>query len=282
MTLAETMQQHRLHWLLVLTGLVIVYAGIVSRMVGDWAYDPNYSHGFLVPVISGWFVWMRLPELRKAVVRPSNMGLAVMLASLALLVFGMTTAELYTSRLSLVVLLAGIILYLFGMQVFRLLFLPVAFLVFMIPLPYTVYDTLALPLKAIVSTVATGGLKLLGFPVLREGNVILFPNVTLEVVDACSGLRSLVSLMALGTAFAFIFLAPGWRRLVLILCTIPIAVFTNIIRVFVTGFLARFIGSAAAEGFFHEFAGLAVFVTAMALTAGTGWLLSRMGGKNER
>ena len=151
----------------------------------------------------------------------------------------------------------------------------------MVPLPYTLYDMLALPLKSLVSWSAATGIKLLGLPVLREGNMILFPNITLEVVDACSGLRSLTSLIALGVAYAFLFLKRPWQRVVLTVATVPIAVFTNALRVFITGLLARHAGAAAAEGFFHDFAGLAVFVMAMVLTALAGFALGGPPRKNK-
>lgn len=275
MTLTVAFRSHPLHLVPVLAMFVVVYHGIVGRMVGDWSFDPNYSHGFLVPCLSAWFAWRRWPQLREATVAPSPWGLALLGLGLALLAFGSVTLELFTSRASLVVLLAGTVLYLYGAEVFRLLCFPLAYLLFMVPLPYTVYDALALPLKGAVSAVATGGIRLLGLPVLREGNVIVFPNITLEVVDACSGLRSIMSLAALGTAFAFLFLPAGWRRWALVFATVPIAVATNILRVFVTGVLSWYMGADAAGGFFHEFEGIAVFAVAMVLTAAVGLLLGR-------
>lgn len=283
MTLAAAFRQHPLHFVPVLAMFVVVYHAIVMRMVGDWSFDPNYSHGFLVPCLSAWFAWRRWPQLREAGVTPSLWGLPLLGLGLVLLLFGSVTLELFTSRASLVVLLAGTILYLYGTEVFRLLRFPLAYLLFMVPLPYTVYDALALPLKGMVSAVATGGIRLMGLPVLREGNVIIFPNITLEVVDACSGLRSLMSLAALGTAFAFLFLPAGWRRWVLVLATVPIAVAANTLRVFVTGVLSWYMGAGAASGFFHEFEGMVVFAVAMAFTGGLGIALGRVhqdqGGK---
>ena len=248
MTLAAVLRRHPLHFVPVLAMFAVVYHAIVMRMVGDWSFDPNYSHGFLVPCLSAWFAWRRWPQLREAVVIPSLWGLPLLGLGLVLLLFGSVTLELFTSRASLVVLLAGTILYLYGTEVFRLLRCPLAYLLFMVPLPYTVYDALALPLKGMVSAVATGGIRLMGLPVLREGNVIIFPNITLEVVDACSGLRSLMSLAALGTAFAFLFLPAGWRRWVLVLATVPIAVAANTLRVFITGVLSWYMGAGAASG----------------------------------
>ena len=282
MTLAATFRQQPLHLLPVIAMFAVTYHAIVMRMVGDWNFDPNYSHGFLVPCLALWFAWMRWPELREAEVRPSAWGLGLLAAGLCLLVLGSVLIELFTSRASLVVLMMGTVLFLYGREAFRILLFPLAYLLFMIPLPYTVYDALALPLKGLVSFAATGGIKLLGLPVLREGNVIIFPDITLEVVDACSGLRSIMSLAALGTAFAFLFLPAGWRRWTLVLATVPIAVATNTLRVFVTGVLSWYIGKDAASGFFHDFEGLVVFAVAMALTAALGFVLARVGRASAR
>ncbi len=278
MTFSQTLRDHRLAVLVLALLLIAAYAPVYPRMIGDWMYDPNFSHGFLVPFISLWFVRQSWPELKDTVVSPTNWGFVPLILGILLLAAGLTVNELASSRSSSIVILAGIILTLCGPRVMKLLALPVAFLLFMIPWPATLYNSLALPLKHLVSVLATTGLKICGFPVVREGNIIMLPNLSLEVVEACSGMRSLVSLMALGTAYAFIFLPGAWRKVVLIAATVPIAVLTNVFRVFVTGVLARHFGAAAAEGFFHEFAGFAVFAIALLLTALAGWILRAIPG----
>jgi exosortase len=257
--------------------LIALYAGILPALVVDWGEDPNYSHGFLVPLISGWFAWQRRFELKSAAIRPSNAGLAVILASLALLVVGTAGTEFFTMRSSLVFLLAGIVLYLFGWGVLKILALPIGFLFFMVPLPYIVYDAAAFPLKLFISKVSVFVLKAMGVIVWREGNIIMFPETILEVADACSGLRSLMSLAALAVALAFLSQKTAIKRTLLILSALPIAIFTNMLRVIATGFLAQYYGAAAAEGFFHEFAGMAVFVLAMVLLFVTGAVLRKFG-----
>jgi exosortase len=147
----------------------------------------------------------------------------------------------------------------------------------MVPLPYIVYDAIAFPLKLLVAKVSVATLKAVGVIVWREGNIIMFPNVTLEVADACSGLRSLMSLLAIGVSYAFIFHNSRPQRILLILMAVPIAMISNMFRVIATGFLAQYYGAAAAEGFFHEFAGLAVFALAMGLLLLTGMILRRIG-----
>ncbi len=277
MTLAQTIRDKRLWLLPLLALLALAYAPVYPRMiVNDWLGDPNYSHGFLVPLVSAWFIHAAWPRLRQEEVVPSNAGFLLLIFGIALLSVGVTLQEIYSSRASLIFILAGLIHIFCGGRILRLLALPLAYLFFMIPLPYTIYDMLALPLRSLVTFVATGGLKACGLAVLREGNMILFPNISLEVVEACSGMRSLVSLVALGTAWAFVFLRGNTRRALLILATVPIAVITNISRVFITGLLARHVGAQAAEGFFHDFAGFAVFAVAMLLTLLTGWILSKL------
>ena len=157
----------------------------------------------------------------------------------------------------------GFRLYWFGWAILRLTSLPVAFLIFMVPLPYIVYDSLAFPLKLLVTKASVTVLKILSIPVVSEGNIIMFPQTVLEVADACSGLRSLMSLVTLAVALAFLSQKTAIKRTILIISAVPIAIVTNMIRVIVTGVLANRYGAAVAEGFFHEFAGMAIFAMAM-------------------
>lgn len=275
MTVTESLHKYIIWIIVPLLMLGAIYAPIFPRMVSNWMADPNYSHGFLVPVISAWFTWKAWPELKDMELRPSNLGFVLILLGLCMLAFGVTVHELFTSRCSFILILAGMVQAFGGTKILKKLALPLGFLVFMIPIPYTLYDAIAMPLRALVSYVATEGMRFFGLPVLREGNVIILPNITLEVVEACSGMRSLVSLMALGTAYAFIFLKGSLRKAILILATVPIAVMTNVARVFITAVLARHFGATVAEGFFHDFAGFVVFAVALTLTAVTGWILSQ-------
>ena len=266
----------------IFTGLVVVllavlYAPIVPGMVGDWYHDPNYSHGFLVPLISAYFLWEKRGELATVAIKPNGFGLVVILAGLFMLVFGYAGTEYFTMRSSLVFLVAGIILYWFGWEIMKVVALPVGFLLFMVPLSYIVYDALAFPLKLFITKVSVVSLKAMGVVVWRDGNIIQFPETVLEVADACSGLRSLMSLLALGVAYAFLALNGVVKRVFLVLLAVPIAIVTNMARVIGTGILEQYYGAAAAEGFFHEFAGLAVFAMAMVLLVLSGAILGRVG-----
>lgn len=273
MLLSESIKSYRVELLLVFGLMAFTYWTIVTGMVSDWYHDDNYSHGFLIPVIAVWFLnkdWNRTKEI---LCKPTNLGLLVVLLGVGQLVIAWLGTEYFNMRLSMLVVLCGIVLYLFGVEVLKQLSLPLGYLVLMIPIPYLLYDAVAFPLKLFVARVSVLSLKLLGLPVLRDGNIITFPNIVLEVADACSGMRSLMSLIALAVTLAFILIKSPWLRILLIALSIPYAVVTNAFRVIVTGLLAHGIGREAAEGFFHEFAGMAVFGVAMVLLCSTGFFL---------
>ena len=256
--------------------LAVVYADIFQGLFYDWSNDENYSHGFLVPLISGYFAWQVKDELQQLEIRPLDSGLLLVIFSLLLLFAGVSSQVDFALRTSFVFLLCGIVLFLFGWQWFKTLSLPLGFLFFMIPLPYIVYDSMAFPLKLFVAKFSVISLKLMGVIVLREGNIIMFPETVLEVADACSGLRSLMSLLALGVALAVFTQNKKSMRVLLVLLTVPIAIFTNMLRVIGTGFLSQYYGAAAAEGFFHEFAGMGVFLLAMVLLFVSSGLLRKL------
>ncbi len=269
-------KQHLILLTVLLLAIIGIYAEILQGLYLDWSHDENYSHGFLVPLISGYFAWQKREELTQLTIRPANSGIILILFALSLLIAGIAAQEFYTRRSSLVFLLCGIVLFLYGWEWLKGLALPLGFLFFMIPLPYIIYDAIAFPLKLFVAKFSVITLKLMGVVVLREGNIIMFPETVLEVADACSGLRSLMSLLALGVALAVFSQRTNSRRILLILLTAPIAILTNMIRVIGTGFLAQYYGSAAAEGFFHEFAGMGVFLLAMVLLFASSGVIRRV------
>lgn len=281
MTLNEALRTYRIPLLLIVPFLVALYYTIVPDMVLQWYRDDNYSHGFIVPLISGWFLYTRREAVMKALVSPWWPGLLVILAGLIQLTIGWLGTEYFTMRSSLVVLLAGMTLYFFGREIFRAVMLPLGYLLLMVPIPYIIYDAAAFPLKLFITKVSVWTLKALGIVVWREGNILMFPEVTFEVADACSGTRSLMSLLALGVAYAVISQTSSAKRWILVLATVPIAIFTNALRVIVTGILAQWWGAKAAEGFFHEFAGLAVFALAMILLVLLGTVLARTAPKSR-
>ena len=256
-----------------------LYGAILVRMGVQWYDDPDYSHGFLIPFMSGYFVWERREKLRALSPVPSVWGIGLLGLGLLMLVIGSLGAELYLQRSSLIVVLAGLVLLLRGRESLRVLAFPIAFLFFMIPLPAIVVNTVAFPLQLFAAQTATFCLYNFGIPVLREGNVILLAGTTLEVAEACSGIRSLQALLALGTVYGYFSQRVMWKRWMLVLLSIPIAIVANAFRVTGTGVMANYWGVEAAEGFYHTFQGWLIFVIAFVLLLGAGAVLSRIGNR---
>jgi exosortase len=253
-----------------------LYASVLSALVTDWFADPDYSHGFLVPILSGYFVWQRRQTLATLAVQPCCWGLAVLLIGVCSLLLGTIAAELFLMRASMLVVLAGLVLSLLGWPYLRVLRFPLAFLLFMIPLPAILLNTITLPLQLRAAEVATFALHLVHVPVYREGNMIFLPHTTLEVVEACSGMRSLVSLLALAVVFATIAQRQVWKQWVLTFSAVPIALTANALRIWGTGVMAHVYGTQTAEGFYHTFAGWLIFVVAFALLLAANFLLSML------
>ena len=259
----EIIKEYKFQFIVLGLLLAGLYYSVIAAMVGQWYNDPDYSHGFIVPLISGYFVYQRRESLKKTLVSPYTPGLFVIILGILLLIIGYMGTELFTMRLSLLVILAGIVFYFLGKEIFRALMLPGFYLVFMIPLPEIIYNAIAFPLKLFVAKYSVLFLQAINVTVYREGNIIMLPNIVLEVADACSGIRSLMSLVALSFAISFFVKTSNLKKTVIVLSAVPIAVFANALRVIITGILAKHWGSAAAEGFFHEFAGMVVFGIAM-------------------
>lgn len=259
------------------TALAILYHPILRGLVYDWINLPDDSLGFLAPLVSAYLIWKRSANLERLPLSPGNMGILLVILGLFLLILGNLAAEQFTSRISLLVVLAGLIWYLLGLQHLQVISFAVAYLVFMIPFPSILLDNITFPLQLFTSTVAANSLQLLGIPVLREGNIIHLASNSLEVADACSGLRSIISLLALGIIFAYFSQKFFWKRALLVLACVPIAVIVNALRVSVTGTLAHRYGMDAADGFFHGFSGFLVFGASFALMVFVGLFLSQIG-----
>jgi exosortase len=269
-------------WPIILSGLVLLlYASVLKNLALQWWSDPDYSHGFFVPLFSGYVVWRQRERWMKIEIKPSNFGLLILLAAVGLLLLGSLGAELFTSRFSLLVLLAGMILFLAGWKFLRALLFPLAFLLFMIPLPQIVYNQITFPLQLIASRFATFWLELVHVPVLRDGNVLIFSNYSLEVVEACSGIRSLMTLISLAVIYGYLLEPRIWVRIVLVVLMVPIAIVSNAIRIMGAGMMAHRFGPAAAEGFLHEFSGWVIFLVALALLFTLHWILRHIGKTPE-
>lgn len=250
--------------LLALVGaaFAFLYRDVAAKLIHDWGEDQNYSHGFLIVPIALYLVWERRHRLAAAVPRPSWLGILLVAASIAVLAAGLLGAELFLTRVSMLGVIAGTILFLYGWQHLRILLFPVAFLLLMIPIPAIVFNQIAFPLQLLASKFGELALTLTGVPVLREGNVITLSNTSLEVAEACSGIRSLISLLTLAIVYGYLVERRTWTRSLLALASVPVAILANGFRVAGTGIAAHYWGAEAAQGFFHEFSGWLVFVAA--------------------
>jgi len=249
-----------------LLGLTIfVYYDVVARLIHQWSNDPNFSHGFIVPLFSAFIVWTQRRELVELPVKPSNWGFVIIAGSLLMVIVGSLGAELFVARVSLVLLLGGMVIFLLGWQHFRVVLFPWLFLFLMVPIPAIIFSQLTLPLQTLAARLATAALQAVGIPVLREGNVIALPAMPLEVAEACSGIRSLLSLGTLAIIYGYFLETKLWPRLLIALAAIPIAVLANGFRIFGTGVLVQYWDADKALGFFHEFSGWLVFIVSMML-----------------
>lgn len=262
---------------LMIAGLVAgLYGPVLARMIVQWWQDPDYSHGFVVPLFVGYVLYQRRQHLRQVPLEPSNLGLPVIVGAIGLLLAGSLGAELFVARFSLLFLLGGMLLFFAGWKMLRAVAFPLAFLALMIPLPAIIYNQVTFPLQLLASRMSSSWLELVGVPVLREGNVLVLPNYSLEVVEACSGIRSLMSLIALAVAYGYFVDKRNWVRITVVILMVPIAVASNAMRVMGAGVLTYLFGPQAAEGFFHSFQGWLIFVFAVACMLLLHWLLSRL------
>jgi exosortase len=262
-----------------------LYQHVVFKLVHDWYHDDNYSHGFLIVPIALFFVWERKNKLMEATREPSSWGLAVFLGSMALLMAGVLGSELFLTRFSIVGVIIGTLLFLYGWNHLKILLFPIAFLLLMIPIPAIIFNRIAFPLQLLASRFGEMALLACQIPVLREGNIIHIANTSLEVAEACSGIRSLVSLLTLGIVYGYFTDSRIWVRFILAIGTIPIAIAANGIRVAGTGIAAHFYGPETAQGFFHSFSGWLIFIAAFIimfiLYRTIAWLAPTSGARNE-
>lgn len=256
----------RKQWLpaaILLALLVAIYWGVVASLVGEWYTNPDFSHGFLVPLFSAYLIWTKREKLRSIPLRQSWAGVGLVVAAIIMLFLGVYGAELYLSRISLVMLFGGLIWTLAGRPMLRELRFPLLVLLLAIPLPQVIYNQITFPLQILASKLASAALPFFGVPVMRDGNVIQLPAMKLEVAEACSGIRSLMSLFTAAIFYGY-FLEPSVkRRIILALSAIPIAVIANGARIVGTGLAVQYWDPDKALGFFHEFSGWLIFVVSL-------------------
>jgi len=244
--------------------LLAVYAPVLKNLIRQWNNDPDMGHGFFVPAVVAYIIWQDRDELSAMKPEPNLWGLLVIAWGAAQLLVATLGTELFTARMSFVVTLVGIIWTLGGTRMLRKLAFPLFLLLFMLPIPAVIYSAATFKLQILASQLADSALTLLSVPVLREGNVLELPNQKLSVVDACSGIRSLLSLTFLSLVYGYFFERKTWVRTVLFFSTIPIAIIANASRVTITGIMTQ-IKAELAEGFFHEAEGWVIFMVALVI-----------------
>jgi len=311
--------------LTIAVALAFVYFTVLLKLGGDWWNDENYSHGLLIPFIIGYIIWLERERFRQAGKQPAVWWGAIAVGfSLLLLWAGTAGAELFVQRVSLVAMLAGVVIYFWGFRLLRLIAVPLSLLILAIPIPQIIFNRIAFPLQLFASRCAVAAMSFLSIPVLRQGNVIeLMPlgasePKRLAVVEACSGIRSLMTLVTLAVCYAY-FTKPKsdrgnssnddgatpkemrtrrprsqhdlvgflrsftfWRSLILVAAAVPIAILTNALRVSGTGVLAHYYGTRVADGFFHSFSGWVIYIAAAVLLFATGWMLDRFARLNKK
>lgn len=244
--------------------LILVYLPVLIPLVRQWMNDEDMGHGFFVPVVALYIAWLRRDEILSTPVRRNYWGLAIIAWGAAQLLIGTLGAELFLQRTAFVISLTGCILFICGWEMLKQVSFPLFLLVFMVPIPRIIYTQITFPLQIFASRVAEATLSVLGIPVLRDGNVLELASQKLSVVEACSGIRSLLSLTFLSLVYAFMFDNKVWMRWALFILTIPIAIIANSGRVTMTGLISEY-DPALARGFFHSVEGWVIFLIALAM-----------------
>jgi exosortase len=291
--------------------LAFLYFSVLMKLGRDWWSDENYSHGLLIPFIIGFILWQERKRFTDQSTRGTYLAIALVTFALFGLWAGTAGAELFVQRASLVLILAGIAIYFFGLRILSRVAVPLLLLALAIPIPQIIFNRIAFPLQLFASKCAVSAMQLFEIPVLRQGNVIeLMPlgakePKRLAVVEACSGIRSLMTLVTLAVVYAY-FTRPKapeltsdgletrkaptkvlatfafWRAVILVAAAVPIAILTNALRVSGTGVLAHYYGTKVADGFFHSFSGWVIYLVAAALLFATGWLIDRLARSSSR
>jgi exosortase len=256
----RTLPYAQIAWYLLL--LIAVFFPVLSTMVQEWAGNDDMGHAFFVPVIFGYIVWNEREKILAQPIKTCWPALGLVVWGFFQTVLGFLGADFFTSRIGFLIAVVGVIWTLAGTKVVRALAFPLGLLLFMVRIPLFAYQQMTFPLQIFASEVARFALDAIGIPVVRNGNILELPSQRLQVIEACSGIRSLLSLSFLSLVYAYMFDKRRWMRPVLFVITIPIAITANAFRVTLTGILSEY-KKDWAEGFFHTFEGWIIFMVAL-------------------
>ena len=252
-------------WILTAAAVALIsllYAPVIYSLVRQWLDDSNYHHGILIPVISAFLLWRRRGELRSGGGRHLA-GLLLALAAAGLLITGTAAAELFTMRVSLPLMILGLVIFIFGRNAAKSAGGPLLLLLLMVPLPYIIYFKITFPMQILSARLSAGVLDAMRVSVMRRGNILMLPGYTLEVIAACSGLRSMMTMFTLAVVFTFVYDISRTRKLILVLLSLPVAVAANTVRLVITALGAFFVGPSFADGPLHEASGMIVFMAGL-------------------
>ena len=249
---------------------LLAYVPTLIWMWDRWfARDSYYSHGILIPIVTLFLIWQKKDELASVQKTGSKWGMGLIIVGMLMHVFASLMRVYFISGFSMLVVLVGLILFFYGFAVFKKILFPISFLVFMVPVPLVIITNISFKMKIFAAKIATAMLNNAGIPALREGSLIHMRNAQVVVDDVCSGLRSLISLMALGSIFAYWMKSSILKKCILFSVTIPIAVVTNVARIIFLSLIAEIWGPQFAVGFVHDASGLLVFALAFILLFAT-------------
>jgi exosortase len=258
-------------------GLLLIIANypILSHLVWQWANDEDVGHGFFVPLVAGYIAWQRRDQITALDLRPNWWGAAIMMWAVLQGYLGILVAELFIQRTSILISLVGLLLLIGGTRLIRVLAFPLFLLPFMIPIPSVIYNELTFPLQLFASSMAESALTLINIPVYRDGNILHLASQDLSVAEACSGIRSLLSLTFLSLVYAYFFDRKVWMRGALLIGSIPLCILANSARVTITGILSE-VSTSLAQGFYHEVEGWIIFIIDLVMLIALDWVMNRI------
>jgi len=250
---------------LLITAFILVFFPTWKSLFSAWSSSDDYSHGFLIVPLSLYFIWQKKEDLAAAPVKPSWFAFPLILLSLLFYLVSQYAGILTLAPFAMIIVLGSSLIFLFGFQIFKITLFPLFLLFFMIPVPGQIYAAMTIPLQLFVTKVTVFIASSIGIPILREGNVLSLPEHTLQVVQACSGLRSIMTLLTLGIVIAYFSLKSNLLRTILFLLAIPIAILVNVVRVLLMVIAFYYYDFGLATGTIHTVFGAVIFGLAMLL-----------------